>query len=395
MPQPDDATLLAAYRRRVASGQIADDAAQRAIVVRLDGVLTAIGTHRLARKSSALGWLFARKGDAGHTPRGLYVHGSVGRGKTMLMDMFFEHVHVNRKRRAHFNDFMSDVHERIHAHRQKLARGETREKDPVPPVAAQLFEEAWVLCFDEFSVTDIADAMLLSRLFEQLFNLGCVLVSTSNVAPDDLYRDGLNRQLFMPFVGLLKRHVDVASLDADTDYRLQKTLQLPVFHLLDGAFNEGMDNAWQELTTGRNAAPAQIAHKGRTIEVPQAVHDAARFSFEDLCETPLSAADFLALAARYPVIFLDRIPRIEKGRKNAVKRFINLVDVLYDQKVRLFFSAEVPIEEIYAAGTGTEKFEFDRTISRLTEMRSADYATESRAACLVKESSEGKMPAFN
>jgi cell division protein ZapE len=380
MPQPQDAALLSAYKAKIERGEIRDDAAQRDIVRRLDSILETISTHRLASKKSALGWMFG-KSKKQPTPRGLYVHGDVGRGKTMLMDMFFERLPVKRKRRAHFNDFMADAHERIHAHRQKLARGETKENDPVPPVAASLFEEAWVLCFDEFAVTDIADAMLLSRLFEQLFKRGAVLVATSNVAPDNLYRDGLNRELFLPFIDLLKEHLDVVSLDAPTDYRLEKSRRLPVFHLLEkGEGDAGLDAAWEKVVDGRAASADRIERKGRSIVVPRATTDAARFSFAQLCDAPLGAADYLAIAERYPTIFIDKVPEIGRGDRNRAKRFILLVDVLYDKHNRLFLSAEVPIADIHAAGTGTEKFEFARTVSRLSEMQNEAYLEASRAA---------------
>ncbi len=384
MPQPQDAALLSAYKAKIERGEIKDDPAQRDIVRRLDRVLEEVSTHRLASKKSALGWMFG-KNKKSSTPRGLYMHGDVGRGKTMLMDMFFDKLPVKRKRRAHFNDFMADAHERIHAHRQKLSRGETRESDPVPPVAASLFEEAWVLCFDEFAVTDIADAMLLSRLFEQLFKRGAVLVATSNVAPDNLYRDGLNRELFLPFIDLLKSNTDIVSLDAPTDYRLEKSRRLPVFHLLDktggkGDADAGLDAAWEKVVDGRPVSADRIERKGRSIVVPRATTDAARFSFAQLCDAPLGASDYLAIAEKYPTIFIDRVPEIGRAERNLAKRFILLVDVLYDKRNRLFLSAEVPIQDIYAAGTGTEKFEFARTVSRLTEMQDEGYLEASRAA---------------
>ena len=375
MPHAEKAELLGIYKGRVAAGEIKDDPAQRAILRHLDQLTFAIENHRMASKKSALGWMFAKR-EKQSAPLGLYVHGAVGRGKTMLMDLFFAHLKVRRKRRVHFNDFMADVHERIHAQRQKLARGETRETDPIPPVAAELHEQAWVLCFDEFSVTDITDAMLLSRLFEQLFKLGCVLVATSNVAPDDLYRDGLNRQLFLPFVGLLKNHANVMGLDAPTDYRLEKTARVPVFHQLANGetSSPGLDEAWQLVVDNRVVAPSTIERKGRSIPVPVAVSDAARFAFSDLCDAPLGASDFTAIADRFPIVFIDNVPEIGKGARNQAKRFITLVDVFYDRGIRLFLSASVPIEAIYAGGIGTEKFEFERTVSRLIEMQSADYA---------------------
>lgn len=195
----------------------------------LDNVLIHIRERRLTSKSSALGWLFAHKQKKQTQIKGLYISGAVGRGKTMLMDLFYAQITARRKKRVHFHDFMADVHERIYKHRQALKRGETNQTDPIPPVADQLIEQAWVLCFDEFSVTDITDAMILSRLFEALFARGCVLVATSNVEPDGLYKDGLNRQLFMPFVELLKTRVEVYDLDAKTDYRLEKIRQQPVY----------------------------------------------------------------------------------------------------------------------------------------------------------------------
>lgn len=371
-----------AYAARVASGEFTEDPAQLRLARRLDVLLDEVSSKRLATKSSALGWLFARKAKTGKPPRGLYVHGDVGRGKTVLMDMFYEMVPARRKRRAHFHDFMADAHARIHAHRQKLKSGETSEADPVPPVAEALIKEAWVLCFDEFSVTDIADAMLLSRLFEQLFKRGCVLVATSNVEPSDLYRDGLNRQLFLPFITLLKDHVDILSLDARTDYRMETTARLPVYHLLGGAEDEGedaMDRAWERVTAGKLAAPDHIRVRGRDVAVPQAGAGAARFTFAQLCEAPLGAADYAAIAERYHTVFVERVPVMDQAGRNAAKRFIILIDTLYDRKTRLFIAAAAEPDELYQGTSGTESFEFARTASRLNEMQSTAYLEASRA----------------
>ncbi|KGF67213.1 ATPase [Hoeflea sp. BAL378] len=373
-------TVAGAYAARVASGELSEDPAQARLADRLDLLLDEISSKRLATKSSALGWMFARRTKSRTPPRGLYVHGAVGRGKTMLMDMFFEMAPARRKRRAHFHDFMADAHARIHAHRQKLKAGETSEADPVPPVAEALIKEAWVLCFDEFSVTDIADAMLLSRLFEQLFKRGCVLVATSNVEPDQLYRDGLNRQLFLPFIGLLKDHVDILNLDALTDYRMETTTRLPVYHTLEaGEDDAAMDKAWTRVTAGKLAAPAHLRVRGRDVKVPEAGAGAARFSFADLCEAPLGAADYAAIAERYHTVFVDRVPVMEQAHRNAAKRFIILVDTFYDRKTRLFVSAEAEPGGLYRGSTGTESFEFARTASRLNEMQSSDYLEASRA----------------
>lgn len=377
-------TVANAYAARVASGEFSEDPAQARLARRLDILLNEVSNKRLATKSSALGWMFGRREKTGKPPRGLYVHGDVGRGKTVLMDMFFELVPARRKRRAHFHDFMADAHGRIHAHRQKLKNGETNQADPVPPVAEELIKEAWVLCFDEFSVTDIADAMLLSRLFEQLFKRGCVLVATSNVEPTDLYRDGLNRQLFLPFISLLKDHVDVMSLDARTDYRMETTARLPVYHLPgeaeeDAGDDDAMDEAWARVTAGKLAAPETARVRGRDVTVPLAGAGAARFTFADLCEAPLGAADYAAIAGRYHTVFVDRVPVMGLANRNAAKRFIILIDTLYDRKIRLFISAAAEPDGLYRGSSGTERFEFARTASRLNEMQSAAYLESSRA----------------
>lgn len=381
MPWRHHETVTDAYAARVASGEFSLDPAQAELAKRLDRLLIEVGNRRLAKKSSALGWMFARKNKSQKPPRGLYVHGAVGRGKTMLMDMFYELVPANRKRRAHFHDFMADAHARIHEHRQKLKAGETKEADPVPPVAGQLIAQAWVLCFDEFSVTDIADAMLLSRLFEQLFKRGCVLVATSNVEPGDLYRDGLNRQLFLPFVGLLKEHVEVLNLDARTDYRMETTTRLPVYHQLsEGEGDAAMDLAWTRVTAGKRTGPETVEVRSRLVKVPDAAAGAARFSFADLCEAPLGAADYAAIAERYHTIFIDRVPVMQQADRNAAKRFITLIDTLYDRKSRVFISAAAAPDALYQASSGHESFEFARTASRLNEMQGEAYLEASRAA---------------
>jgi cell division protein ZapE len=269
---------------------------------------------------------------------------------------------------------MADVHNRVHAHRQKLKNGETKQADPIPPVAAQLLAEAELLCFDEFTVTDIADAMILARLFSELFANGCTLVTTSNVVPDNLYKDGLNRGLFLPFVELLKKHVEVVTLDSPTDYRMEKLESLPVYVTpLDGAADQAMDMAWRHMTGGHLVAPTEIPMKGRSILVPRASGRVARFSFSDLCEKPLGASDFLANANRFDTVFIDHIPFLNADKRNETKRFIILIDALYDHSVRLFASAAAMPEDLLGKRKGTEGFEFDRTASRLFEMRSADY----------------------
>lgn len=362
------------YRHLVETGEIVSDPTQLALAAALDRLIVDIAGKRLAAKSSALGWLFGKRRETAAPVKGLYMHGGVGRGKTMLMDMFFALAPVRRKRRVHFNAFMADAHDRIQKHRLARKNGEVKQDDPIPPVARALAEEAWVLCFDEFSVTDIADAMVLSRLFSALFSEGVVLVATSNVAPDDLYRDGLNRQLFLPFVGLLKRYTDVLALDDGKDYRQERLNNLPVYMTPNGPETDRrMDEAWKAVTHGLTEATGEVAVKGRHVAVPRAAGDAARFGFADLCEKPLAARDYLAIAARYDTIFIDRVPVLEQARRNEAKRLILLIDTLYDRQTRLVMSAEVPPEALYQGKSGTEAFEFSRTASRLMEMQSREW----------------------
>lgn len=366
-------TVRQRYDHLVVSGAIERDPVQERIAAALDRLSDEISAKRLAQKSSALGWLFARKQPPAAV-KGLYIHGGVGRGKTMLMDMFFELMPVRRKRRVHFNDFMAEVQDRIQKHRQARKNGDVKEDDPIPPVAKALAEQAWVLCFDEFSVTDIADAMILSRLFSALFANGVVLVATSNVAPENLYHDGLNRQLFAPFIAILERHAQVLSLDSDKDYRLEKLARTPVYVTpADAAADQMLDQAWQAMTRGAPTAETSLTLKGRKVVVPAAAGDAARFNFADLCEKPLGARDFLAIAGRFSTLFIDRIPVLGEGRRNEAKRFILLIDTLYDHHIRLVVSAEAAPHKLYAAKRGVEVFEFERTASRLIEMQSRDW----------------------
>jgi cell division protein ZapE len=372
------ATVMQRYRHLVETGRIACDAAQENIGRALDKLVDEIIAKRLATKSSALGWLFAKRRETKAPVKGLYIHGGVGRGKTMLMDMFFELAPVRRKRRAHFNDFMTDVHDRIARHRSLRKEGKVKEDDPIQAVARDLAGQAWVLCFDEFTVTDIADAMILSRLFSALFAEGVVLVATSNVAPQNLYKDGLNRQLFLPFIGILERHAAVMSLDSETDYRLAKVDRIPVYLApLSNETDKLMDAAWARTINGASVRPEEIAMKGRTIEVPRAAGRTARFSFADLCEKPVAAREFLAIADRYDTIFIDHVPVLDPTKRNAAKRFILLIDTFYDKRLRVFMSAEVPPDKLYAGRPGTtEAFEFDRTVSRLIEMQSKEWLEE-------------------
>jgi cell division protein ZapE len=302
----------------------------------------------------------------------------------MLMDMFFDHVTGTSKRRTHFHDFMQDVHERIHAQRQLLKQGKTKETDPVLPVARALATEAKLLCFDEFSVTDVADAMILSRLFTKMLDLGVTVVATSNVAPDALYPDGLNRKFFMSFIELLKQNVGIFWLDARIDFRLEKLARSEIYILKsDNSARKSLDHTWQSLTGTILGGREVLKIKGRELVVPQAKGGAARFSFNELCENPLAAGDYLALAARYHTLFIDDIPQMKRENRNEAKRFIILIDALYDNHVNLLCTAAAPPDKLYTATSGTEHFEFQRTASRLIEMQSHEYLEQSQYIQIV------------
>ena len=365
-------SITARYDALVSSGTIERDPAQVKLLRQLETLAESLRNYRLARKPSALGWLFSKKNPS--PPKGLYVWGSVGRGKTMLMDLFFEALPVRRKRRVHFHAFMADVHERIHDFRQKLKTGAVKGDDPIAPIAEALAAEAWVLCFDEFTVTDIADAMILGRLFTALFGHGVVVVATSNVEPQHLYEGGLNRALFLPFIALLQERMNIVKLEARTDFRLEKLAGSPVFYTpADEHSHAALTRAFKSLTGREHGKPVTLTVKGHLVEVPQAASGVARFSFEDLCSKPLGAADYLAIADEFETVILENIPRMTFERRNEAKRFIMLVDALYDARVKLLASAEAEAHELYRADTGREAFEFDRTVSRLIEMRSEEY----------------------
>jgi len=361
------------YEGLVVLKKIERDRAQQALLTRLEEVEQRVVAHRSARRVRPIGWLFGN-GNQVEPGKGLYVHGDVGRGKTLMMDQFFEASPVVRKRRAHFHEFMADVHERLNAVRQEMKAGRIAGADPIRHVADALVEEAWLICFDEFHVTDIADAMILGRLFTRLFEQGAVVVATSNVEPDELYRDGLNRALFLPFIALLREHMEVVRLQAPKDFRLEKLSAQPVWYVpADEDAEVALDIAWQRLTGTLSGEPQEIAAKGRVIRVPEAAKGVARFSFRQLCEQPLGASDYLRIAHEFHTLILESIPVMDYPQRNEAKRFIALIDTLYDNAVKLVASASAEPGALYLATDGYEANEFKRTASRLIEMRSDEY----------------------
>ncbi|MFT6556702.1 cell division protein ZapE [Sneathiella sp.] len=302
-------------------------------------------------------------------PQGIYMYGDVGRGKSMLMDLFFDTAPVTQKRRVHFHAFMLEVHAFIHQWRKDPNR---KGDDPIEPLAKKIADDAWLLCFDEFQVSDVADAMLLGRLFELLFSHGVVVIATSNRVPEDLYKDGLNRDLFLPFIDLIKEELDILHLSGGTDYRLDRLSKSPVyFSPLGSEADENLDRVFNMLTEGTKPAPLTLKTQGRELHAHTTARGVARFSFEELCARPLGASDFLLLAENFHSLILDNVPKLGPHNRNEAKRFVTLVDVLYEAGANLVLSAEVEADTLYEQGDG--HFEFARTVSRLMEMRSEDY----------------------
>lgn len=355
--------VMQTYLARVDLGEIEPNAEQAEIVTRLEEVALRLAEYRAA-SSGLLG--FFRK-QPGPPPRGLYLHGGVGRGKTMLMDLFFGEVEFGPKVRHHFHEFMADVHDRI-GRARKAVPG-----DPIPVVAAEIAETAKLLCFDELHVTDIADAMILGRLFAVLFKQGVVVVSTSNAHPSELYRNGLNRQLFLPFIDLIEDYMDVLELSSGKDFRLEKLAGHPLyFSPANTGAKQELDDHWTRLT-GRPVEPLPMSLEvlGRQVHVPMATRGVARFGFDDLCARPLGPRDYLHVAHAFHTVLIDGIPILGPAKRNEARRFINLIDALYDNKVGLIASADSEPDLLYVAGDGAELFQ--RTASRLIEMRSQDY----------------------
>ena len=355
-------TLLEKYRAMVAGGAIDADPAQAGAADRLEALARQL---RQWRRRQGLAALLRGSKPA---PKGLYIFGPVGRGKTMLMDLLFETTTFRPKRRLHFHEFMAEVHERI---------GEARKSvpgDPIPHVAKAIAAKSRLLCFDELHVTDIADAMILGRLFRGLFEAQVVVVATSNAHPSELYKNGLNRALFLPFIELLMEHMDLEELLAAKDFRLDKLVGKPLYFTpADERARAEMDRLWGELTGRHPGTPVDLEVKGRKVRVPLASMGVARFSFPDLCVAPLGANDFLHIAHAFHTVLIDGIPLFSNVQRDVMRRFVNLIDTLYDNRVCLIASAATKPGELYPAGD--MNFLFERTSSRLIEMRSEGYLT--------------------
>ena len=366
---------LPAYRARVARGDLATDLAQALAAERLQSLWLRLRGYdpppRPLDHPGLLARLFRRKpvdgADNGH-PNGLYLVGEVGRGKSMLMDLFFAAADVRRKQRIHFHRFMQDAHARIF----RFKRDNPALDDPIPPLADAIAAEAALLCFDEFQVNDIADAMILGRLFEALFDRAVVVVATSNIAPDNLFRGQPGRDAFLPFIVLIKQNLDVLAMDAGRDFRRARLRDMHTWQVpADTRADRALDRAFAELTGDVAAGPEQLLVAGRTLLVPHAAQGVARFDFSALCATALGAGDYLALATHYHCLVLDGIPKLSPDNFDEARRFVVLIDALYEHRVKLVASAAAVPDDLYVRGEGAKAFE--RTASRLEEMQSQDY----------------------
>ena len=360
--------LSARYESLVESGEIKADPAQREVLSLMEGLNSMLGQHNKV-PARGLGRLL---GKTAAMPRGIYIWGNVGRGKSMLMNIFFEQAPVAKKRRVHFHAFMQEVHGRIHQLRKDGQRGKDGS-DPVVVLAQQIAAETSLLCFDELQATDVADATLLYRLFQGLFAGGVVVVSTSNHPPGSLYTGGVQRDRFAKFIKLLEAHMQVASLSSPLDYRhLQiKNLQQTYVYPLGEKADQFIADTVKQLGGDSKPRKKSIQVHGHSLTFPLYDNSIGLFAFSDLCEKALGAADYLALAKMLDTVILTHIPALPPEKRNEAKRFVTLIDALYEHKVRLICTAEVPPEQIYNSGDGA--FEFQRTVSRLAEMQSAAW----------------------
>ncbi len=366
--------VIPAYRARIAAGTLVYDQAQAAAAEHLQNLWAKLRGYdpapKTASNSGFLGRLLRRKpvDEAQDHPNGLYIVGEVGRGKSMLMDLFFEAADVPRKKRIHFHEFMQQTHKRFHA----IKRAHPEISDPIPPLADEIAGEAALLCFDEFQVHDIVDAMILGRLFEALFARHVVVVATSNTLPDDLYKGKPGRDAFLPFIALIKQKLDVLVLDSAQDYRRGRLHGLNSWYVpADSRADAALDKVFATLTEGDMVRPATLLIQGRQLTVPLAAAGAARFDFNALCGVPLGPGDYLALATHYHTLLIDGVPRLSPDNFDEARRFVTLVDALYEHRVKLYASAAADPDELYRSGEGAKIFE--RTASRLEEMQSETY----------------------
>jgi cell division protein ZapE len=360
---------LMTFRQWRADGAVQHDSAQELAAEKLQSLHNALRHYRPETGRSGLKARLGLARRRQEPPQGLYLFGGVGRGKSMLMDAFFRTAPVERKRRVHFHSFMAEVHDRLHVWR---AATKGTKADPLPDLAREIAKEAWLLCFDEFHVVNVADAMILSRLFESLFDNGVVVVATSNVPPSRLYEGGLQRDRFTPFIDLLKQRLDVLQLDGGRDYRLAHLERLDMFRTpADANARAAMDDAFAKLTEGAEPGATTLTVKGREVRVPACARGVARFSFHDLCAAALGAEDYAAVAARFHTVVLDAIPVMDEAMRNEARRFMTLIDTLYEHRCNLVAAADAAPENLYTGGDGA--FEFQRTVSRLAEMQTRAY----------------------
>ncbi|MDO8974399.1 cell division protein ZapE [Reyranella sp.] len=367
---------LANLAARRAAGEIHADPVQEKVVLRLQAIHEQLAT--MASAPPAKTGFLARLG-LGHAPKppegphGLYIWGSVGRGKSMLMDLFFADAPVTKKRRVHFHEFMLEVQARLHRRREELAaKGAPPESDTIVPIAREIAAEARLLCFDEFQVTNIADAMILGRLFETLFEEGITVIATSNRAPDDLYRNGLQRDRFLPFIELVKQRLEVLELGGSQDYRMGRLRELDLYLTPLGAWaTKKLDEAFRALSNGADGEARVLRTQGRNVEVPRAAPGVAMAHFMDWCARPMGAADFLCIADNFHTVIVAEIPRMGPDSRDKAVRFVTMIDTFYERKVKFICSAAANPGGLYPEGDGS--FEFQRTVSRLMEMQSPEY----------------------